>query len=367
MVYIVLLLCIFFAGRYFYIEQKNEQKQLEQLKQPGIDIFLDDMEISGLYVDGDDMFVGGSDGVYKVNSETGEILETVSDELKLIYTAAIEKTKDDVLWIGHDSGLSAFDGEQWKHFVAPEIPEGRCNTIVVHNNQVWAGLQEGAICIESTTQGTVDGYQVTKTVAQSEGLAENTVNAIAFDPYHNQWFGAYLSDDVGGVSIVNNSKWYYSSIEEGLPHKYVTAIQYIESQKDKKSGVLVGCGHLNRGGLALFTYNQNQEPVLSKTFNKDTGLPGEKIRQLYQDDNGLLWITSEASGVLICNDEGPFTKDRLEGVLLDKRHGLSDNEIKVIDENDQYYWLGGKLGLTRIEKSVIESLMSEYKVERNPD
>ncbi len=359
LVYALLLVGFILTGKLFLDVQKNEKEALKQLKVKGIEVFLENTEISGLYVDGDILYVGGNEGVYKLDGQTGEILETVSDKLKLIYTAAIVKSPDDVLWIGHDSGISAFDGTHWKHFTAPDIVEGRCNAILADKQSVWAGFQGGAVRFEASEQGSAETYRPVMLYTKAEGLAENTVNAMDVDPYQNFWFGAYLCNEIGGLSIMHDENWSFHSLAEGLPHKYITSIEYVLTQKNHLEGALVGCGHLDRGGLALFTYNSEQEPILSKVFTIENGLPGEKVRFIYHDHDGNLWITSELDGILICDDEAPFINEALQGLLLDERHGLSDNEIKVIDENEKYYWLGGKLGLTRIEKSTLKDMTKQ--------
>ena len=50
-------------------------------------------------------------------------------------------------------------------------------------------------------------------------------------------------------------------------------------------------------------------------------------------------------------------KKLLSGLIFTMEHGLSDNEIKCMEETEEYYWLGGKYGLTLIRKSYIREQM----------
>jgi len=78
------------------------------------------------------------------------------------------------------------------------------------------------------------------------------------------------------------------------------------------------------------------------------------------DSKSRLWITSESNGLLICNSYEELFKQRLDGVHLTVKEGLSDNEIKTILQAEGYYWLGGRFGLTRIKQDTIEELLRKH-------
>lgn len=349
----MLIIIISFSGYLIYTAQKEEEKQMKENVIPGVQVFLSDHEISAIIVEEDIVYVGGRDGIFVVDIETGDILEVLTRELSLIYTASMIKSSSGDIWIGHDSGLSLYSNESWTHFEKPEIPEGRCNKIIEENSLIYAGFQEGSAILELDLN---NKYRVIKTLTKENGLAENNVNSIYKDNYNNFWYGAYLSNQIGGLSIDKESGWQYVSVDEGLPHKYVTDIKAFDY--DGVDYILVGSGHLTSGGIALFT-TSDDELNLIKTYLRDDGIPGDKIRSLYVSEEEDIWITTESDGLVITNASILLGEESIKGIYLDKKSGLSDNEIKIVGENNKYYILGGRFGITRILKSSIEQLKKD--------
>jgi len=325
--------------------QQKEKEKLENQKLDGLNIFFPKNEISALLYDGKHIWIGGRDGVYLINPQSGNIIKEIAKDIHMTYTAGICQLEDDSVWVGHENGVTIFNDNQRIDFTSPQIPSGRVNTVVSDGSiGVWAGTQMGAVHFLKK-----DGnYVVDKILTSKDGLKEDAVNTIALRGEHSIWFGAYLANKVGGISILNDDKWQYFSVQQGLPHRYITANIPISEEY-----MLVGLGHLDRGGMALFRCDENQT-VLETTYSVDDGLPGEKIRQLYLDSKEHLWITSESDGLLICPSYKSLHELPLEGKYLTKKDGLSDNEIKTIIEAEGYYWLGGRYGLTRIEAATIE-------------
>jgi len=188
--------------------------------------------------------------------------------------------------------------------------------------------------------------QVVEILTAKDGLTDDFVNVIHINPDGELWFGAYLATGKGGLSILNTNGWQYLSTDDGIPHRYITAILPVGDE------MLVGTGHLDRGGLALLIENGGKWTI-KKAYHMEDGLPEEKIRYLYSGTDGTLWITTESEGVIVCPSIYSLEQPGLPGLRLTKENGLSDNEIKVITETDDFYWLGGRYGLTRIERDAI--------------
>ncbi|HZJ82807.1 MAG TPA: hypothetical protein VFD57_03255 [Clostridia bacterium] len=329
------------------LQNQNRQKAQELILE-GIDIFFPKIEISALLYDGGYIWVGGRDGVFLIEPQKGEIVKELAKDIRMTYTAGICQTDDGKVWIGHENGISIFGGDKRIDFSPPDIPGGRVNTIIKEENGgVWAGTQTGAVHFVKKD----DSYIIDKILTSKEGLQEDAVNAIGMDNDNGIWFGAYLSNKVGGISVLRDGEWQYFSTNQGLPHRYVTAIIPIGGEH-----MLVGVGHLDRGGMALFKQDDRQF-LLETAFSMDDGLPGEKIRQLFLDSKEQLWITSESNGLLICSSYDELYHQQLSGgVYLTTKNGLSDNEVKTIIEAEGYYWMGSRYGLTRIRESTIEGL-----------
>lgn len=332
-------------------DQLYTQSKKEQLLEE-VSVFFSEKEISALLYNDGYIWMGGRDGVNIIDPKTGEIIKEVAKDIQMTYTAGMCKTVDESVWIGHENGITVFDDEMRIDYMAPQIPKGRVNTIIEDKEGgVWAGIQGGAVHFVKES----DNWIVQEILNIDSGLREEEVNAIGIDDLDGLWFGSYLGKNAGGISILRNKQWQYISIEEGLPHRYVTAIIPIYTQY-----MLVGVGHLDRGGMALYEKKDNSY-ILRSTYSTQNGLPGEKIRQLYFDSKDRLWITSESNGLIVCHSYKDLFNQQLEGIYLTTQNGLSDNEIKVIIEAEGYYWLGGRLGLTRIKATTIENLFLKEK------
>jgi len=332
----IFIITFFIIGYYLIKIQKQEKIVSEQMKFPEIEVFLKESEISALLVDGENIYVGGNNGVYLLDCNTGQILKTISKDLRLIYSSSIIKHNNDI-WIAHDRGVALYKDDKLINYTYPTVPKGRCNDIIIYNDKVIAGFENGEAIFDKNNNITI--------LNTKSGLAEDYVNVLAVDDYNNLWIGSYLRTEKGGLSILDkNNNWTYFSTEEGLAHKFVTSILPIKGE-----GILVGGGHLTVGGLTVFKY-KNERPYIYKIITKENGLPGPKIRCLYLDDKDNLWITSERDGIIICNKTDVFDKKYLNGLYMTTKNGLSSNEIKVICENSKYIFLAGKIGLNRIKK-----------------
>ena len=322
------------AYRFLYTEPEPEIMDNLEVVFPGA-------EISALFDDGDFLWVGTADGIYLLGRDTGEIRRKLDSDIQMIYAAMIVQTNDGLIWAGHDAGLSAFDkaGTEMLRFRKPEIPGGRVNTILAADEGLWIGTQEGAAFLEKDDSG----WKVSEILTQKNGLTEEVVQVIA-RVEEEIWFGAYLAQDKGGISIRSEGGWQYLSTEEGIPHRYINAILPLSDQK-----VLIGSGQLIYGGLSL-AEKSGEGWKITENWNQEDGIPGMKVRCLFLDSTGRLWITTEADGILILDSPDRLDERPLKGILAKQENGLADDEVKCIVECDNCFWLGGKYGLTRFGK-----------------
>ena len=334
--------CILAVGMAVRVRRQDREERAEPLE--GFEVFCSGEEISALYPAGDSLWVGGRDGVKRLDIRTGELIDYVAEDLELIYAAEIIEGADGAVWVGHNAGVTRFslDGKR-QDFTAPALTGGRVNTLLHMDDRIWVGTMEGASLLEE--QNGV--WAVAKTFTKENGLLADPVNVLAC------WdgellFGSYLDNHPGGISILTNTGWQYLTAEEGLAHPYINALLPLEDK------IFAACGQLTAGGLNQIERYADGYRIMD-TFGKTDGIPGEKVRWLYLDSNGYLWITTESDGLILTKGTG--LTHPIEGVVLTWEQGLSDNEIKRIVETDAYYFLAGRSGLTRSEKQAVAKLM----------
>ena len=344
--YSLYFLFVLFILMAFIISRKIVEKQDENVPwKEDFTILRSGEEISALYYDGENVWVGCNDGVYVYNADTREEIKYYGG-LNLIYSAGITKSSDGTVWIGQEDGLTGIqengDGDRLE-FSYPDIPKGRVNTVEWDGERLWIGTYHGAASLIRSPSG----WKVESIYNSSNGLCSDSVNVIK-STGHSLWFASYLDHKNGGISIWDNDGTHFITVADGLPHAYVTSLQYLGDEK-----MLVGTGYMDDGGLAL-VQKINGEYKITATFFSENGVPGEKVRQLFLDEDGYLWITTEYDGVLILNYAEDGLQSELQGLYLKEETGLSDNEIKCLIKVKDSYWLGGKYGLTIVPQNIVE-------------
>lgn len=306
-------------------------------------------EISALCVSGDEVYVGKNTGIDVYNANTLTLVRRIED-ISLVYSASIIEDSDHNIWIGHEKGLTLIDSNNNRiEFSAPELPEGRVNSVAQIDHSIWCGTFNGAAVIENKN----GQWRVAQILDKESGLLCDSVNVI-LQSQGNIFIGSYL-DHNGGVTIIDSKgKMSYITRENALPHPYVTSMAELNN-----GDILVGTGYMREGGLAYIKRNHNQY-YLDTVYDKSDNIPGEKIRYCYVDDSRL-WITTEYDGVLIYsgNLENGINEEYCR--IIKEEDGLTDNEIKCIVKTDNYYWLGGRYGLTLIPKDEIREEQNDGK------
>ncbi|MCR5032706.1 MAG: hypothetical protein K6A92_07580 [Lachnospiraceae bacterium] len=323
---------------------RNSRKEPEAVVMENLQVFLPGQEISALMDDGEKLWVGTPDGIYLLDRDTGETMKQLDSDIEMIYAAAFARTPDGTVWAGHDQGLCAFDREGTEQFrlTAPLIPGGRVNALYVSKEGLWAGMQEGAVLLAQDGEN----WAVQETLTGNNGLCEDVVQVI--EPVGEElWFGSYLAEGEGGISIRKKDGWSYLSTKDGIQHRYINAILPLSEEE-----VLIGSGHMVYGGLCL-AGKQDDGWTITDTWDQENGIPGMKVRYLFLDRQKRLWITTESDGVMILDGmENLFSMEngQLQGTCIRQENGLADNEVKCMAETDSCIWLGGKYGLTRYGK-----------------
>ena len=305
-------------------------------------VLMPGIEISALFDDGERVWAGTGEGLYILDRDTGDIVEKLDADIHMIFSAMITRTEDGLIWVGHEDGLSAFDDafQEVCRISAPEIPKGRVNTLLADAGGLWAGTQNGAAHL-----AVKDGsWAVDEILTTDSGLAEDVVQVIE-RVGSELWFGSYLARDKGGISIRTKDGWTYLKVDDGIPHSYINAILPLSENK-----VIIGSGQMIYGGLSIAEKTDDSWKITGNLDQED-GIPGMKVRDLFLDSSGRLFITTEAEGIIVLDSPEELDRTPLEGLVITQENGLADDEVKCIIECDRCYYLGCKYGLTRWDKN----------------
>lgn len=322
----------------WYLNRSHAEMVAQQSAHPGFVVIDPPEEVSALAIQGDTVWAGGVDGLFRIDRRTFEVMVQTPEESRFQYTRAILVDRHRRVWVGHDQGISWLSDGHWQTLTKKDgLPDSRVNTLAEDpSGLLWAGTWGGAVQIAMDDDD--PKAHIIRTWTRLDGLLSDMVNVILPDSMGGIWFGSYNSR--GGTSYLSaDGEWSYWTGADGLPHEYVTSIY-----QDQMQDVWVGTGLLSEGGAAVF-HHAGGVWSLARTMTRADGLAGEKVRSIFQDQTQRMWLGSEYDGVTI------FCPDSV--TILDQNTGLSDNEVKVmVQDCDGQTWLGTRYGITVIQGGV---------------
>ncbi|HNT23899.1 MAG TPA: two-component regulator propeller domain-containing protein [Anaerolineales bacterium] len=287
-------------------------------------------DIFALAEQGNTLWAGGVEGVYQLDRRTGTLVQQIPFDPPLEYVRALLVDADGRLWIGHNQGLTCYQGPgNWQTYSEAEgLPDERVNALALDAaGRLWVGTWGGAAV---QTQG---GWQ---TLTLAGGLLDDMVNVILPLPDGGMWFGSYVAPR-GGLSYRSaGGDWQYFSIHNGLPHNNITSLVAVSAEQ-----VWAGSGLNDRGGAAELVQSAGGSWQIARLVTLENGLAGEKVRSLALAPDGGLWFGSEYDGLAVLHSnvfEVYTTQD-----------GLSHDEIKaILFDADGAAWVATRDGLTSI-------------------
>lgn len=331
---VLVVALIIIGGTVIFTGLKLRQNAEAHRPKAGFINILANHDICAIASDGKSIYAAGAEGIFQVNPDT-----LATEALGGFTYVRCLYADDSGLWAGTDSGLYHLLDHQISRYTTRDgLPDNRVLAITAgENGKLWLGTWGGAVEVALSETGAL---QVLTTYTGANGLLTDNVNVIGADDSGGMWFGSYVAPR-GGVSVrLSDGSWQYFTTENGLLHSNITGMI-----KRQDGSMVVGAGLYHYGGATILTRGEKQWQV-AKNLTKTEGLAGEKVRSLYEDRQGRLWIGSEYDGLVISVGENMIT--------LTAATGLAHNEVKVIttDQNGNY-WIGTLNGLTRIDGGII--------------
>ena len=289
-------------------------------------------DITSMVDAGDIIWVGGKDGVVGVNEETHELVEFPCEQ-RLTYTRNM-LWEDGVLWIGHDRGLTRWTDDGWYTYTEDDgMVTDRVNWVMRDSKGVlWVGTWHGAYYEDGS------GWNRLTT---DDGLLNDNVNTIRQHSNGDIWFGSYTTPD-GGISVLTDDSWQYFSTGNGLVHNNI--VQFYE---DTDSSMWASTGLMTVGGGVHFKFDEKW--MIDDILTSEDGIPEGKVRSIFRDSGGVLWVGTEDQGMALLDDNG------IRIISVDD--GLSHDEVKVyLEDGFGYLWLGTRDGITVLTRENVQNI-----------
>ena len=333
------------------------------------------------------MWFGTSDGLNKYNGHEFVVFREIGNDQKSInssfISALIEYDKDNIL-VGTSKGVSKINvvtNEVTRMFEEEKGEKKLSNNnvwdIIKHTNgTIWIATRKG-LNIYDPKSGEIN--QIFEK-AEPKGLKSNVINSLCEDKYGNVWVGTSE-----GLNLINTNAREIQSINEELD-KIDSSISNIYRDKDDNIWIVTNDNvmmvssnykditYLNKeldkfniaassvnaiyedsyGNLwistqkGLLEYNKKNKKMhlFESRYYDDTSLVNDNVLTAYEDRSGLIWFGTY-NGISLLNPNQPFKHYKREP---DKENTLSDNSMSgIYEDSDGILWLGtNSAGLNKL-------------------
>jgi len=320
------------------LSKDYDAKEKAPILPQGFEIIAPNREFSSLLIDGDMVYGGGIEGVLQIQRSTGKIVGQLKSPIPFVMVKALLKDKRGGIWIGHENGITYYDGTQFITYDKRHgLPDNRINHIIEDSKgRLWVGTYGGAAIFDGVSW---------RAFTVKDGLIDNMVNVILEDSRGYMWFGSYVAPG-GGITCIYKDTARHFSVKDGLFHNSITSIM-----EDNKQNIWTGGGVYTKGGANKLSFTGSKWTIAA-ALTRAGGLAGEQVRYIFQDDMKRMWFCSEYDGVAIFSEDMSSRQ-----YLLTKENGLSDNEVKVIKkDSDNNLWLATRRGITKINTEGLKLL-----------
>lgn len=276
-------------------------------------------EVSAMVMFDGLLYAGGVNGLYVIDTQKHELVNSFEEEFSMVKDLLVY---EGVLYIGHDMGLSVYDGGEFSSVMdaGTKLDDTRVNAVLIdEQGRIWIGTYKGVYLLE-------DG--VWTHIGSRDHLLHDTIFALHQDEEGGIWIGHYASPK-GGISYVKDDLWQYFTVDTGLPHNNVTGFLEHDDQ------IYVSLGFYSEGGIGIFEY-VNDLPQLKETITTQWGKNGSKVRSL-SIHREWYWVGTEYDGLYLTNGQN--------GQLLSADSGLLNSEVKAMVFLEEEIWLGTRHGI----------------------
>jgi ligand-binding sensor domain-containing protein/signal transduction histidine kinase len=242
-------------------------------------------------------------GVCLFDPESKGFIRYQSDELNPRslqgnWVTSLFEDNSGVMWLGHDNGISRFNlrGPKFRLFKnnpldSNSIPKSNIN-IVYEDSEglLWFGMWGGGLSRFNPADSSFTHYQ--HDPKDHSSLIDNRVWGICEDSDGQLWVATS-----SGLQIFNKRTWrfrHYKDLVKNRPDLQMKHRNLSYIMADKKGRMWIGTW-----GDGLYVYDQKGSTLKHLVTNIDDAgsLAGNRIRHIYEDSKGTIWIATSEGGL----------------------------------------------------------------------
>jgi ligand-binding sensor domain-containing protein len=256
----------------------------------------------------------------------------------------IEEDSSGTIWLGTDGeGLSYF------HPLKPELGVQVANigankviTCLKSNKGrgLWIGTFANGLGYFQPSNQTVKVFRFEP--GSTNTLPHNNVWDIDITPEGNLWI-ATLGGGLSYFDLTTQQFTNFDPEQKDTGNGLISSFQIIDVLHDARRR-LVWCASEDKGLSCFNTLTRKFSHYREDSKDKKHQLSSDKLRCLFLDKQGRVWIGTEFSGLNILDEKGNVSKQ------LNTENGLSSNVIHAISEDALgFIWITTQKGIQRID------------------
>ncbi|MBE0571459.1 MAG: response regulator [Ignavibacteriaceae bacterium] len=272
------------------------------------------------------------------------------------------------LWIGTDSnGLNRYNPEQdnFTRYLNPNDSTALANTILIviadKSGMLWLGTHHGGLhSFNPKTEKFTSYFNIP---GDSTSLSHNYIWTLHQDSKSNIWIGTIG----GGLNKFNRESQTFTRYQHNLKNTNSISSDLVPGICEDKSGSLwIGT---YGGGINKLTFNGDNDSAVFTHYKFDplnpNGVSGNNIDCILIDENNVLWFGTSETGlnrsISNLDDDSPLSVISYKHDPYDPS-SLAGNSIRQLYEDDEgVYWISSYGGLNIYNSN--QKLFRNYKHE----
>ncbi len=260
---------------------------------------------------------------------------TIDDGLSQSTVHAIYQAHDGQMWFATGDGISIFNGEDFTYLYRGDSSENGLQDNYVFGlredpaGRIWVGTLGGGASVYSQSAQFLAGFHAARDAAQSALL--NDVYDFAFPTDGSVWVATgdgvlHLSAQEVEATLTATPGSKTGTKQPQLFPDVTNPTAAIRLLILKDGRILVGTQA--QGLLLLDAQGQNPRPIRSDNSN----LSGDRIMDLFADDQGRVWVATEDGGLNMLNPASLTVSQPIK---------LPDSDVESIAQSqDGRLWFG---------------------------
>lgn len=331
----ILLIFIVVAFRFIFATTSNAQEHMN-FKYLTIENGLSQSTAQAIYQDSKGyMWIGTSEGLNRYNGFEMKVYKEEKDSIVNNYILSLKEDKNKNLWIGTNKGISRINLETDKITNFEEDEKGNPFYKV---SKILLTKKGTILIITKNNVYIYDDKNEKFNIASNENKIFDTENIIDIkeDNFQNIWIGTDKSLIKVDKNTMETTEYSTSQNKNDLSDDKINSILI-----DSNNNIWISTN--NHGLIKIIIKEGESNKIIRYLHDKsnNTTIPSNTTKSILEDDNGTIWIGTDAGLCKYLGNEKFYTyrSNYSDNSLLD------DNVYTIMQDSTGLIWVGTYTGI----------------------